>query len=326
MARSKGVGMRRPMKKKPTAVEAVVTAAVADTITESPPVEPISPAPPECAPSPASAPAPVPPVPRMLKKRGRPPKALWQLEETKIKRMRDAYLSAEADCVNKTEAARNNAYHRLYGPFDIKNPRELPKSIEARIQEKYEKRRRKADELETAWQNAAEQLEVQKRLRAYETAIKSQLQVERVEADNKLLQAKYELAEFQRECAEAARVAAEEALQRSAAENRRLLREVRHLRSVVAGDDEWEDEEDKLACDLEWCEQYLRGQNPSCEDAVAAVRDAAWDEASAESEMIAASNRRQSCAAMPPPLPRASVVPLSCVGTPHTVVRASRVQ
>jgi hypothetical protein len=31
--------------------------------------------------------------------------------------------------VNKTEAARNNAYHRLYGPFDIKNPRELPKRV-----------------------------------------------------------------------------------------------------------------------------------------------------------------------------------------------------
>jgi hypothetical protein len=76
---------------------------------------------------------------------------------------------------------------------------------------------------------------------------------------------------------------------------------ISHLRALNAGEDEWE--KDKLARDIEWCEQYLASQNPSEQDAQAAVSDAAWDEAAAQAEMIRASEKfkRQSRAAMPPP-------------------------
>ena len=84
---------------------------------------------------------------------------------------------------------------------------------------------------------------------------------------------KNELAELQQQRAEAERAEAAAALQRSEDENLRLVKENRRLRALLAGEDE--DAEEKLAADLEWCEQYLRSQYPSAEETVATVRDAA---------------------------------------------------
>mmetsp|Transcript_34497 Transcript_34497/g.90757 ORF Transcript_34497/g.90757 Transcript_34497/m.90757 type:complete len:213 (-) Transcript_34497:92-730(-) len=181
----------------------------------------------------------------------------------------------------------------------------------------------KIEKLKGAWREAIEAFEQEKLSRAVTAALRYIGECRLLRLQHSNAQQLYELAKMQREAAEADRAEAAAALQRSAEENRRLTRENRRLRAELAGEDEWAEE--KLARDLEWCEQYLGSQNPSEESAQASVRDAAWDEEAAEAEQAAHSERRQSRATMPPPPPRATVVPLSCVGGHQNVVRAWRV-
>ena len=79
------------------------------------------------------------------------------------------------------------------------------------------------------------------------------------------------------------------------------MQENRRLRDLFA--DEEKEEKEKLEHDLEYCEQYLRGENPSRESVAAAVEDAGWDEAAARAQMIAHSKAWAAKAAMPPPPP-----------------------
>ena len=159
--------MRRAKKTKPKAVAA---AGVADSTSM---VEPSPPPPPEHATSPAPPPAPVPPAAVLVeapaahvqvqaqpKKRGRPPDTWLQIQQKKLKKMEDAFKSAERDCALKLEKAEQ----RLNEMYTIEKPE--PLSLERRRVEKHRKRQRKVDELERAWMEAVEKCEVEKQLRA----------------------------------------------------------------------------------------------------------------------------------------------------------------
>ena len=214
---------------------------------------------------------------------GRPPNTWAQNEEKQLEKLKAAYMSAAVALATKLEAANSKG-----GGFDVA----MPPSIQERCREKMFRRQRKVDDMLEQYVAALRKFDVEKDARA---------RLARWETEWDAWADKYE----KYETAETRRQTAETALLASAAENRRLSREVRNLRALLAG--EAVDAKEKLAADLEWCEAYLRGETLTAEEAVAAVRDKAWDTASAEAEMIAHSQTRQARALMPPPPDRAPV-------------------
>ena len=258
-----------------------------------PPPEPVA----------ASPPAPAPPAlvperePETVQKKrmGRPPADWFQIEEKKLKAMHAAYESAERSLEAKLDAANEKG-----GGLDL----ETAPSLQARCRAKMEKRRRKVEEMRRAWLEAADKYQGDKFERAARLAIRAVDALENLTERHALLKEVYNVTDLQCQLEKRKRCDAEAALQRSATQNRVLLRENRCLRAELAGEDEWAEEQ--LAADLLWCEQYLRGEAPPSElEAHAAVRDARWDEEAAIAEQRANSEKRRARELMPPPPARA---------------------
>ena len=205
--------MRRPKKTKPTAVAAE---RVTDSIRME---EPGPPAPPEPAPAPPPAPVPaavIAPAHAAVqqepppKKRGRPTDTWFQIEEKKLKKLEGAYLSAERDRLAKIDE-HYKYLDRMY-PHDwssTKQPPEPPPSLQKRFQDKMAKRQRKVDKLESAWQEAAENFEFEKRFRLSQDYMGAMDAAFRLYTEYKLLLRAFEELEERRKRAEQGRAAAE---------------------------------------------------------------------------------------------------------------------
>ena len=286
MPRQPGIGMRKKRKRVIVSPEADLEAiddavlALEQGPAPAPDPEPEPPPAPPAEPEPAAAPA----AAAAPKKRGRPKKAPRTELDLAEQRMRDAEKAYEGQVrIWNVMAKRKNDDPG----WEWDEP-----SVVAREKERLARRKAKMD---AAMRELTASREAYQQACIFSVCQAADRYVEAADVRylTGMIAAKDTQIHYMKELKEAYN------------ENTRLMREnVRLKRDLQDANEmlEYDAEEEKLNEDLEWAEQYLRGERPG---EPSEGEDETWDEAAAEAEMIAASAARLAQnprMAMPPPV------------------------